>query len=80
MFDPLVAIGRAERAAGYSPSMTTTPNEPVSDPQVVPSGDPDIQPSTDPATQPGEDPGTPDAPGPDGLPDWEPGQGPPDGS
>ncbi|HEX2894190.1 MAG TPA: hypothetical protein VHO29_09335 [Marmoricola sp.] len=35
--------------------MTTTPNEPVEDPQVVPSGDPDIRP----ATQPGQDPGVP---------------------
>jgi hypothetical protein len=34
--------------------MTTTPNEPVQDPQVVPSGDP--------APMPGEDPGTPDLP------------------
>jgi hypothetical protein len=34
--------------------MTTTPNEPTEDPDVVPSGDPGIK--------PGEDPGTPGRP------------------
>ena len=56
---------------GYTHPMTTSPNEPVQDPQVVPSGDP--------AVQPGEDPGDP-GPGPDGMPDWDPDQAPPDGS
>ena len=35
--------------------MTTTPNEPVQDPDVVPSGDPNANP-IDPVS-PGEDPG-----------------------
>ncbi|MDT0184701.1 hypothetical protein Q9S36_31410 [Microbacterium sp. ARD31] len=34
--------------------MTTTPMEPESDPQVVPSGDPAVNP-----VAPGEDPGAP---------------------
>jgi hypothetical protein len=43
--------------------MTTTPNEPVTDPEVVPSGDPSINPATDPnPVGPGEDPGVPDGP------------------
>jgi len=45
--------------------MTTTPNEPVENPQVVPSGDPSIQPDQNP-------------PGPN-APETEP-QGVPDGS
>ena len=32
--------------------MTTTPNEPVEDPQVVPSGDPSIDAPPDPQTTP----------------------------
>lgn len=45
---------------GYGPRMTTTPNEPVADPEVVPSGDP-TGPSQEPDTDPGpaEDPTTP---------------------
>jgi hypothetical protein len=62
--DVVSGVVRARADAGYLTSMTTTPNEPVEDPQVVPSGDPDIQP----ATQPGEDPGTPDVPNPDPTP------------
>jgi len=44
--------------------MTTTPNEPHTDPEVVPSGDPA-------PTNPGEDPGVdpaPDRPEPDTAP------------
>jgi hypothetical protein len=59
--------------------MTTTPNEPMEDPQVVPSGDPNVQPDQNPGA-PGEGAPQPDSPQPDGLPDWEPDQGAPDGS
>ncbi len=47
------------RARGYVGSMTTTPQEPGADPDIVPSGDPTPIP-TEPVTepQPGEDPGT----------------------
>jgi hypothetical protein len=51
--------------------MTTTPNEPLENPEVVPSGDPSVQPD--------ENPGAPGQ-GPDGLPEWDPEQSPPDGS
>jgi hypothetical protein len=52
--------------AGYAPDMTTTPNEPVADPNVVPAGDP---------VAPGEPP--PEAePNPETDPDLPP---PPDG-
>jgi hypothetical protein len=45
--------------------MTTTPQEPGEDPEVVPSGDP----STDPQPVPETDPIAPDAPGQEpGLP------------
>ncbi len=37
--------------------MTTTPNEPVQDPEVVPSGDPDVNPI------PAPDPNAPSEPG-----------------
>ena len=40
--------------SAYQGRMTTTPIEPESDPQVVPSGDPSINP-----VAPGEDPGAP---------------------
>jgi hypothetical protein len=40
--------------------MTTTPQEPSPDPDVVPSGDPD--PISTPPPQPGEDPGVAPAP------------------
>jgi hypothetical protein len=62
----------APAGRGYCPDMTTTPNEPVEDPQVVPSGDPNVQPDQNPGT-----PGEP-APGPDGMPDWDPQQGAPE--
>jgi len=42
---------------GTGHRMTTTPNEPVQDPDVVPSGDPNTNP-IDPVS-PGEDPGGP---------------------
>ena len=41
--------------------MTTTPNEPLTEPEVVPSGDPDINP-----IEPGE---VPDSPLPEGQPE-----------
>ena len=40
--------------------MTTTPMEPASDPEIVPSGDPSVNP-----VSPGEDPGGP-------IPETEP--------
>jgi len=43
-----------DRAQGYGAGMTTTPDEPLPEPEVVPSGDP----VPTPPTQPGEDPGT----------------------
>jgi serine protease autotransporter len=52
---------------GYGAGMTTTPNEPVEDPQVVPSGDPPPNPIT-----PGERPDTDPDPDPDPAPDTEP--------
>jgi hypothetical protein len=52
--------------------MTTTPQEPAGDPDVVPSGDPSTQPSTDPdpspPTEPETDPIEPDASPQPGLP------------
>jgi hypothetical protein len=36
--------------------MTTTPQEPETDPEVVPSGDPTPEPSTDPEVNPPADP------------------------
>jgi hypothetical protein len=42
--------------------MTTTPNEPVSDPNVVPSGDPAARPDPDPGPETETDPIDPDAP------------------
>ena len=50
--------------AGYRTSMTTTPNEPLPDPEVVPSGDPI---PTDPGNDPGVDP-PPDDPQPEITP------------
>lgn len=44
----------APARAAYEGWMTTTPMEPESDPQVVPSGDPAVNP-----VAPGEDPGAP---------------------
>jgi len=44
--------------------MTTTPNEPLTDPEVVPSGDPI---PTDPGDDPGVDP-APDGPEPEVAP------------
>jgi len=58
-------VERGGRHVGYGATMTTTPNEPVENPQVVPSGDPSIQPDQNP-------------PGPN-APETEP-QGVPDGS
>jgi hypothetical protein len=49
-------------------TMTTTPQEPGKDPEVVPSGDPDLHPGADPDVEPGGQPETdpidPDAPDP----------------
>ena len=53
------------RLSGYACCMTTTPNEPSPDPDVVPSGDPD--PISTPAPEPGEEPGV--APAPEVVPD-----------
>lgn len=44
--------------------MTTTPQEPAPDPEVVPSGDPDPISNPEPAA-PGEDPGAVPEPTPD---------------
>jgi hypothetical protein len=43
---------------GYAGAMTTTPDEPTTDPdpEVVPSTDPLIEPGADPAADPGADP------------------------
>ena len=49
----------ATAGLGYLSVMTTTPQEPQPDPEVVPSGDPSIIPTTDPSEQP-EDPAAPD--------------------
>jgi hypothetical protein len=54
---------------GYRTGMTTTPNEPVSDPDVVPSGDP---------VAPGEQPDPDTSPGPVDPDTPEPGTQPPD--
>jgi len=40
--------------------MTTTPQEPQPDPEVVPSGDPSIIPTPDPSVHPDGDPASPD--------------------
>ena len=53
------------RSTGTAQRMTTTPSEPVEDPEVVPSGDPDIDPAQpdrpegDPDTDPLIDPELP---------------------
>lgn len=50
-------------AGGYRRRMTTTPEEPLPDPEVVPSGDPDINdPDIDPGQDPNLDPQTKPAP------------------
>jgi len=55
----------ADSYRGTAQHMTTTPNEPVEDPEVVPSGDPDIDPAQpdrpegDPDTEPLVDPELP---------------------
>jgi hypothetical protein len=69
---PDVVNESAPSYGGYRLVMTTTPNEPVTNPQVVPSGDPAVQPSQDPDTPP------PPGPGPDAMPEWDPDQSPPD--
>jgi len=48
--------------------MTTTPNEPVEDPQVVPSGDPGVAPDVDP-TEPNIPGEPPDVADPDAVPE-----------
>ncbi|MCW2844172.1 MAG: hypothetical protein JWN22_2088 [Nocardioides sp.] len=51
---------------GYGAVMTTTPNEPSPDPEVVPSGDPAVIPTPGPGEDPGTTPDRPDAePAPD---------------
>jgi hypothetical protein len=42
---------------GYRLTMTTTPEDPQPDTEVVPSSDPDPIPTPDPPAGPGEDPG-----------------------
>jgi len=54
-------VAEATHKAGYRIAMTTTPQEPAPDPEVVPSGDPNPIP-TEPLPEqptPGEDPDTP---------------------
>jgi hypothetical protein len=57
--------------SGYRPTMTTTPNEPVSDPEIVPSGNP-VAPGDPPPHEaepnPETDPDPPPATQPGGLP------------
>jgi len=55
-----VGVATPARSA-YEGRMTTTPMEPESDPQIVPSGDPNVNP-----IDPGE---VPDAPIPEADPD-----------
>ena len=45
--------------SGTGAGMTTTPNEPVQDPEVVPSGDPDVNPIPAPDPNAPSDPGDP---------------------
>jgi hypothetical protein len=69
-FSPSVSPGpgMVRRAGGYRDSMTTTPNEPVSDPEVVPAGDP---------VAPGEQPPPEAEPNPETDPDLPPESGVP---
>ena len=53
-------------ASGYRPSMTTTPQEPTEEPEVVPSGDPEPIPTPDPESDPIGDPDTEDSTGVEG--------------
>jgi len=54
---------RGATSLGYRAAMTTTPQEPAPDPEVVPSGDPNPIPTEPLPEQPGEDPGAlPDEP------------------
>ena len=46
----------AQSAQGYDVLMTTTPNEPAQDPQVVPSGDPAPGPDGLPEWEPDQGP------------------------
>ena len=57
-------------AAGYGRLMTTTPNEPIADPEVTPGSDPDASPHP---VGPGAEP-EPVGPGadPDTTPDTQP--------
>jgi len=50
-----LTAGHAGRS-GYHCDMTTTPQEPLPDPEVVPSGDPSPIPTPDPSPGPDEEP------------------------
>ena len=57
---PASTAPNAPRQAGYAEEMTTTPAEPVDNPQP---DDPDVIPSLDPQPQPDSDPGPEPEPG-----------------
>jgi hypothetical protein len=48
--------GMRSRAAGYGPAMTTTPQEPSPEPEVVPSGDPAPIETPEPGEEPRPEP------------------------
>jgi hypothetical protein len=50
----------ANAGFGHSTVMTTTPQEPQPDPEVVPSGDPAIIPTTEPLEMPENPPAEPE--------------------